>query len=195
MRSSSGLRTILTLVLSTTLWSGISAQQSGPTSVSAASQTGNAPAASFRSSVNLVSISAVVRDRRGKVMASLGGEDFEIIDGGERRNVVDIYADASAPASVALLVDGSGSMGLGGAQAFSRRISFDVLASLNPSRDAAALMTFDTRLVTICEFTRDFDKVRNSLSAVEAFGSTSLYDAIAGSRPHSWLSGHGTGGP
>jgi Ca-activated chloride channel family protein len=181
MRSSSGLRTILTLVLSTTLWSGISAQQSGPTSVFAAGQTGNAPAVSFRSSVNLVSISAVVRDRRGKVMASLGGEDFEIIDGGERRNVVDIYADASAPASVALLVDGSGSMGLGSAQASSGRISLDVLASLNPTRDAAALMTFDTRLVTICEFTRDFDKVQNGLSAVEAFGSTSLYDAIAGS--------------
>lgn len=135
----------------------------------------------FRSGVNLVSVAAVVRDRRGKVIPSLGRDDFEVIDGGAIRPVVDVRADSSAPASVALLVDGSGSMRFGGARALSQRISDVLLTSLNPERDAAALLSFDTRLLTLCEFTRDFERIRGGLLNVEAFGSSAIYDAVAGS--------------
>ena len=98
-----------------------------------------------------------------------------------KEKVVDVRADSNAPASVALLVDGSGSMRLGLAQAFSRQISTELLAGLNPARDTAALLSFDTRLLTLCEFTRDFEQVRSRMNHVESFGSTSLYDAVAGS--------------
>jgi len=169
--------TALSVMLAAMLASSVSAQQEQRVAAS----TRSAPTASFRSSVNLVSISAVVRDRRGRVMQSLRGDDFQIFDGGVRRQVVDVRADSNAPASVALLVDGSGSMRLGLAQAFSRHISSELLAGLNPSRDTAALLSFDTRLLTLCEFTRDFEQVRHRMSTVESFGSTSLYDAVAGS--------------
>jgi VWFA-related protein len=140
-----------------------------------------APSATFRTSVDLVSISAVVRDRRGKVISNLKRTDFEILDGGVRRQVVDMRADSNAPASVALLVDGSGSMRFEQVRSASRHISTNLLAGLNPSRDAAALLSFDTRLLTLCEFTRDFDRIRAGLDDVESFGATSLYDAVAGS--------------
>ena len=153
----------------------------GAQQVAPSARTSEPPAATFRSRVSLVSVSAVVRDRRGKVMSSLKSEDFEVFDEGRRRVILDVHSNTSAPASVAILVDGSGSMVLGGALEFSRRISADVLASLTPGRDSAALMSFDTRLLTLCEFTRDFEQVRSGLGEVEAFGSTSLYDAIAGS--------------
>jgi VWFA-related protein len=142
---------------------------------------GESPAATFRSRVSLVSVSAVVRDKRGKVMSSLKSDDFEVFDEGRRRLILDVHSNANAPASVAILVDGSGSMVLGGAQDYARRISGAVLAGLTAGRDSAALLSFDTRLLTLCEFTRDFEQVRNGLGEVEAFGSTSLYDAIAGS--------------
>ena len=41
-------------------------------------------------------------------------------------------------------------------------------------------MSFDTRLLTLRPFTGQFDHVRAGLGEVEAFGSTSIYDAIAG---------------
>jgi Ca-activated chloride channel family protein len=41
-------------------------------------------------------------------------------------------------------------------------------------------MTFDRRLVTIHGFTHDFPQIRASLDTIEAWGSTSLYDAVAG---------------
>ena len=148
-----GMLTALSVMLAAMLVPSVSAQQEhGPVA-----STKTAPAVSFRSSINLVSISAVVRDRRGRVMQSLRGDDFQVYDGGVRRQVVDVRADSNAPASVALLVDGSGSMRLGLAQAFSRQISSELLSGLNPSRDTAALLSFDTRLLTLCEFTRDFE--------------------------------------
>ena len=140
----------------------------------------DAAVATFRSGVNLVSVSAVVRDKRGRVMPSLSGQDFEVIDDGERRELLDFQSTATAPASIALLVDGSGSMRLGAAQESARRISRDVLATLDPSRDTAALFSFDTRLLTLCQFTSDFARLQAGLGEVEAFGSTSLYDAVAG---------------
>ena len=140
----------------------------------------SASIATFRSSVNLVSIAAVVRDKRGRVMSTLSGQDFVVMDGGERRELLDFQSTVSAPASVALLIDGSGSMRLGAAHEMARRISRDVIATLDSSRDTVALFSFDTRLITLCRFTSDFELVRASLWDVDAFGSTSLYDAVAG---------------
>src|SRR5689334_11167191 len=97
------------------------------------------PTMTFRSSVNLVSVAAVVRDKRGRVMPSLSGKDFEVIDGGQRKELVDFQSTTTAPASVALLIDGSGSMRLGSAQESARQISRDILRTLDSSRDTAAL--------------------------------------------------------
>jgi Ca-activated chloride channel family protein len=134
----------------------------------------------FRSAVDIVSVTAVVRDRHHKVVTSLTRNDLQVIDAGEPQTILDFKTEASAPASVALLVDGSGSMRLGEAAAAARQISAGVLDSLDASRDDAALMTFDRRLVTVHGFTHDFGRIRIGLDTLEAFGTTSLYDAIAG---------------
>jgi len=143
-------------------------------------QEPEAPAVVFRSSVDLVSMAAVVRDGRGKIVPSLRREDFEVLDSGKSRPILDLRTELAAPASVALLLDGSGSMKLGAANDLSQRISTAILSSLNPSRDDAALYSFDTRLLSVQEFTHDLHAVTSRLSVVDAWGSTSLYDAIAG---------------
>ena len=137
-------------------------------------------APTFRSAVNLVSVAAVVRDKRGRVMPSLSDKDFVVLDGGKKRDLLDFQSTATAPASVALLVDGSGSMRLGAAHDIARHISREILATLDARRDTAALFSFDTRLLTLCEFTSDFSTIRAGLGNIESFGATSLYDAIAG---------------
>ena len=99
---------------------------------------------------------------------------------GRVQAILDFKTQASAPASVALLVDGSGSMRLGAAHDAARQISEAVLNSLDEARDDAALMTFDRRLVTVHGFTHDFGRIRRGLDLIDSFGTTSLYDAIAG---------------
>lgn len=136
--------------------------------------------ATFRSRINYVSMTAVVRDRQGRSVRSLARDDFRVVDAGQSRSIVDVRSEASAPASIALLIDGSGSMRLGGADAASVRISEAVLRSLDARRDEAALFSFDRRLITLQEFTGDLGAVRRSLRDVESWGSTSLFDAIGG---------------
>jgi VWFA-related protein len=137
--------------------------------------------ATFKSSVDLVSVSAVVRDKKGRVVRALTQRDFVVTDAGLPRTIVDLHADETAPASIALLVDGSGSMRLGDATGLARQICDAILASLRQNHDLAALMSFDTRLLMLREFTGEFDQIKSGLGDVAAFGSTSIYDAIAGS--------------
>ena len=174
MRSSSGLSVIVSAFAACLAAMPVHAQ----TPTSTAPERVEAP--TFRSAVNLVSVAAVVRDKRGKVMQSLNDKDFVVLDGGRKRELLDFQSTATAPASVALLVDGSGSMRLGGAHDVARHISREILATLDTRRDTAALFSFDTRLLTLCEFTSDFATIKAGLGNVESFGSTSLYDAIAG---------------
>jgi Ca-activated chloride channel family protein len=134
----------------------------------------------FRSAVDVVSVTAVVRDRRHHVVTSLTRDDMQVVDAGEPQAILDFRTQASAPASVALLVDGSGSMRIGAASGAARKISTAILDSLDSTRDDAALMAFDRRLLTIHGFTHDFSSIRTSLDQLEAWGMTSLYDAIAG---------------
>jgi Ca-activated chloride channel homolog len=140
----------------------------------------DAPVATFKSGIDLVSVSAVVRDKKGKVVRALTPKDFVVMDGGTQRKIVELHADESAPASVALLVDGSGSMAVGAALDSSRHICKLVLTTLDEKRDDAALLSFDTRLLTLRDFTGQFENIRNGLGDLQAFGQTSLYDAIAG---------------
>jgi Ca-activated chloride channel family protein len=139
------------------------------------------PRPTFRAAVDLVSVAAVVRDKKGRIVQSLTAEDFVVTDAGARRAIVDLQTDENAPASVALLVDGSGSMAFGEAMPSSRLIGEVLLRRLRRERDMAALLSFDTRLITHQEFTGEFDRVLEGLAQVDAFGSTSIYDAIAGS--------------
>jgi len=140
----------------------------------------DAPVATFKSGIELVSVSAVVRDKKGRVVRSLTPKDFVVMDGGAQRKIIELHADETAPASVALLVDGSGSMAVGAALDSSRHICQLVLTTLDEKRDDAALLSFDTRLLTLRDFTGRFENIRNSLGDLQAFGQTSLYDAIAG---------------
>ena len=139
-----------------------------------------APVATFKSGIDLVSVSAVVRDKKGRVVRALTPKDFVVMDGGTQRKIIELHADESAPASVALLVDGSGSMSVGSALDSSRHICKLVLTTLDEHRVDAALLSFDTRLLTLRDFTGRFENIRTSLGELQAFGQTSLYDAIAG---------------
>jgi len=132
----------------------------------------------FRARVDVVTIAAVVRDKQGRVVPSLSKDDFTVLDGGQPRPIVEFQPDANGPISVALLMDGSGSMRQ--ASAISKRVGETLLMLLNAQCDEVALMRFDTRLVTHGTFTNGFSRVRMRLDEVETWGATSAYDAIAG---------------
>jgi VWFA-related protein len=131
--------------------------------------------ATFKSGVDLVRVSAVVRDNRGRFVRDLTAGDFEVLDKGELRRISDFQPNR-AGISVALLFDVSGSMEHTLPSA--REAAMHLLSWLDPD-DEAAVFTFDTRLDEVAPFTSGLRKLPESMSRVTPFGATSLHDAIA----------------
>jgi len=142
-------------------------------------QTGQPPDAGvFRSGVDLVTVSATVRDQRGRAVSDLVATDFQVFDRGVRRPIAEFRTEA-APVSVAILFDVSGSMDLASRALAARFAAHHVLSWLEHGRDEAALFAFDSRLHEVAPFTVDTRALQGALGEVDPFGATSLHDAIA----------------
>jgi Ca-activated chloride channel homolog len=132
----------------------------------------------FKSGAERVTVAVVARDRNSRPMTGLSAADFEILDDGQRRSILDFRSDASA-VTVALLLDTSGSMRLPPKLQLSTDMGRLVLAAMSEGIDEAGLFVFDKTVRMAHPFTTKFESLRSSLAAVHPFGSTSLYDAIA----------------
>lgn len=132
----------------------------------------------FKAGVDLVTVSATVRDKRGRLVKGLEARDFEVTDNGERRAISQFRTDR-APLSLAILFDISGSMDVAARFTAARFAAHHLLSFLEPGRDEAALFTFDSRLHEVAPFTVDTRALNGALGEVDPFGATSLHDAIA----------------
>jgi len=134
------------------------------------------PTVVFKSSVELVSVNAVVRDRRGRLVRGLTARDFEVIDGGISREIIDFRDDFSG-VSVALLFDVSGSMT--GQLESAHETASHLLGWLSDEDDEVAVFAFDSRLDEILPFTAGLQRLPENLTSMAPYGVTSLHDAIA----------------
>ena len=132
----------------------------------------------FRGGVDLVTATVSVRDRKGRVIRDLKQSDFEIIDAGVPREIKTFEAGES-PVSIAVLLDISGSMSVGGNIERARNAVKIAMTTLRAGSDEAALFTFDSQLQEIVGFTKDLDRVRRVSLQGKPWGQTSLYDAVA----------------
>jgi len=131
----------------------------------------------FHGGINLVSLNVVVKDSHGRAIRNLSGGDFEIFDQGRAVRLSDFRVDDD-PVSIAVLIDTSGSMGLGARLEHARDAAATVFGQIRPG-DETALFTFDQALKAVVPFTADLPSLRKGLETIAPFGSTSLYDAVA----------------
>ncbi len=132
----------------------------------------------FKSSVSVVSVTAIVRDRKGRFVRDLGQTDFVIAESGKSRKILDFRAESDGPIKLGLLFDASGSMRVGRKVVDAQAAARHLLAALR-EKDEAAIYSFDTRLDRVRDFTSDIGSLDGSLDQVNTpFGQTSLYDAI-----------------
>jgi Ca-activated chloride channel family protein len=134
--------------------------------------------ATFRSGVDLVTVSATVRDSKGRLVTNLTKQDFEVIDRGERRTINEFRSER-APMSLAILFDVSGSMDVADRATAAKFAAFHLLNALDEGRDEAGLFAFDSRLREVAPFTVDTRALKGALGEVDPFGATSLHDAIS----------------
>lgn len=148
-----------------------------PATVGRAQEPAERVQATFRSGVDLVRVSATVRDHKGRLVTGLTRSDFAVVDRGEPRAISEFRSER-APLSLAILFDVSGSMDVAHRATAARFAAHHLLAWLDEGRDEAALFTFDSRLREVAPFSVDTRALRNALGKVDPFGATSLHDAI-----------------
>jgi Ca-activated chloride channel family protein len=133
----------------------------------------------FRASTDLVTVAATVRTRRGRPVVNLRASDFQLLDSGKPRIITDFKSEP-APVSVAMLVDFSGSMGIGERRQAARDTASHVINFLKPDVDQAGLFVFDQKLHEVQAISPAPGAVVGKLeSMTKPFGATSLFDAIA----------------
>ena len=129
----------------------------------------------FKSRIEQVAVAALVRDSSGRLVTNLKSSDFELFDDGQKRPLTNVWSEPS-PASVAILMDASGSMAAKMARA--RETANALVAGLKPGADEVAFYAFDTTLQEVRPFSTTFT-ADNVWAATKAYGATSLWDAIA----------------
>jgi Ca-activated chloride channel homolog len=133
---------------------------------------------SFRAAVDVVSVTAVVRDSRGRPVNNLGREDFQVYERGRLRDIVQFKSSDQGPISLGILFDVSGSMRGATQMHAGQRAVEHILSWVNPAQDEVGLFSFDAELRKEVDFTTDLDKIKTAVNSLTAVGQTSLYDAI-----------------
>ena len=130
----------------------------------------------FRSGVELVNVTVTVTDRSGHFVAGLTPTDFAVYDNEQSVEITHFSADR-VPVSVGIVLDTSGSMA--GDKIERARASIErFLDQLDDPEDEVFLYGFASDVRIIQEWTSDHDAVNKGLRRVDAFGETSMYDAV-----------------
>ena len=133
----------------------------------------------FKSTIDLVSVTAIARDENGRPVKGLRKNDFVVLEKGQPRPIVDFTFSDAGEISLTILFDSSGSMRQPAQLEAGRQVVKQVLSWIKPRVDEVSLYSFDKELRQEVDFTKNPDEIRDALGGLEPMGSTSLYDAVA----------------
>jgi Ca-activated chloride channel family protein len=135
---------------------------------------GDAPA-QFRSNVNIIELYISVLDRDGRPVDGLTQHDFEVFEN-DLSQEVSVFAAGQVPLALAVALDRSFSVA-GTRLAQMKRGTARLIGSLLPD-DRLLLLGIGSRVDVLAPLGTDRLGQNRALEAVDAFGSTSLHDAI-----------------
>ncbi len=130
--------------------------------------------------VDVVSVTAVVFDKKGHFIRGLGTKDVELYEDGVLQKV-DYFREASSdeaervPLTVVLVLDTSGSMNE--SMRFLQEAVLNFVYKLEEV-DTAMVVSFNDSVKGSAEFTGDLDRLERIVDGLQPWGGTSLYDAI-----------------
>jgi Ca-activated chloride channel homolog len=131
--------------------------------------------------VDVVSVTAVVHDSAGRFVGGLGPKDVELFEDNVPQEVT-YFREASAdlpgdriPLSVVLVLDASGSMAPN--MRFLQEAANNFVRKLEDV-DSALVVQFNESIKGSAEFTGDTERLEQFVDALQAWGGTSLNDAI-----------------
>src|SRR5579862_7476489 len=152
-----------------------------------------APPGQIRVQVNIVNLFATVRDKHKAIVTGLTKDDFEVYEDGQPQEITYFSAESNLPITVGMLIDTSGSeynMLSAEKEAGSR-----FLARVLRKGDLAMVMTFDTDIDLLADFTDDRGVLNRAINRAQinvpvggiivqgplptsGSGGTNFYDAV-----------------
>jgi len=129
----------------------------------------------LRVDTNLVLVPVTVTDSRGAIVSNLNSSDFTLAEDKVHQAIIS-FSYETAPISLGILVDLSGSMGYKIEKA---RVAVEALLKNVEPEDEVFLVTFSDRPELRWPFTSDISAIRAALSFAEPHGRTALFDAVA----------------
>ncbi len=136
----------------------------------------------LRSTLEVIVVTATVRDAHGKLVSDLPKEAFTVYEDGEPMTIT-TFTNERVPLGIGLLLDISDSM-------FGRRIkdaedaAERFLLHLLPSTDAFFMIAFNHEARVLFGWRTAADGVHDALSRLHPSGATAIYDAMKVALPY-----------
>jgi len=134
------------------------------------------PPPTFRADVENVFVKVSVTDPLDRYVTGLEKEHFKIYED-KVEQTINYFTQQSAPVSVGIIFDVSGSMKDNNNIQKAKNAIVRFLESGNPE-DEYALITFNERTSLVQSFTNQSANVRSDVATKQAGGRTALYDAV-----------------
>jgi Ca-activated chloride channel homolog len=135
------------------------------------------PAENIIVNVDLVNVIFTVSDRRGRLVTNLDKTDFRILENGIPQNITNFSRETDIPLSIGLLIDTSTSVR--DRFKFEQEAAMDFLIkALRPGKDRAMIISFDTGIDLVQDFTDDLTKLSQGIHEIRPGGGTKMLDAI-----------------
>ena len=128
----------------------------------------------FKSGVEMVPLTVTVTDMKGKYVAGLTGNDFEVFEDGVQQDVA-FFASDEVPLDVALLVDTSSSMNT--ELPLVKSAATGLVARLRTT-DRAIVADVKGSTSIAQELTSDRNSIARAIRGLSAGGETAVYDAV-----------------
>lgn len=145
------------------------------------SQTTSNPGFQFRTSVDLINVTATVTDSQGRFVPGLRMEDFDVYEDGKLQKISQFDSER-VPVSLGIVLDSSGSMAgekMTNAQDAVRRFLDELLGP----QDEVFLMRFDSRVSVLSDWTDNRAAVSRMVRSIRPTGGTALFDAMSDAVP------------
>jgi Ca-activated chloride channel family protein len=130
----------------------------------------------FKSTVELINVTATVSDRNGRFVPGLTQDDFVVYEDDVPQEIAYFSAER-VPVSLGLVLDTSGSMAgskIADARAALDRFVYDLL----DENDEVFLYRFSDHPLLVQEWTTDRTRLSRAMARITPNGGTAMYDAV-----------------
>jgi Ca-activated chloride channel family protein len=129
--------------------------------------------------VRLVLLPTSVTDRRGRIVRGLQAKDFRLYEDEVSQEIKYFSSEATAPISVAFMLDVSGSMRQLDKISHAKEAIRFLVENLRAGDRYALICFADEQVAWVTDFTDERKRFLKRLDVQEGYGQTALYDAVA----------------